>query len=77
LNPGDWLVYPWEVTHQSIDRAGIPHELAEEIEIDDPVRLETVMCYYSGNTAMENRAGPRVSVSIYRITKRCVPGYRK
>jgi hypothetical protein len=77
LEAGDWLVFPYEVTRQSMDREGIPRELEAELLVDDRIRLQTVMCYYSGYTAVENREGPRVTVSVYRITRSCVPGYRK
>jgi hypothetical protein len=77
LKKGDYLVYPQWITKQSFDLAGTPRDLIEEFTVDDPVPLQTVMCYYSGNTAIENRDEPRITVYIYRITERCVPGYRK
>jgi hypothetical protein len=77
LEAGDWLVFPYEVTRQSMDRDGIPREQEEEIEVDDSIHLQTVMCYYSGYTAVENRDRPRVTASVYRITRSCVPRYRK
>jgi hypothetical protein len=79
LKEGDYLVYPYWITMQSFDLNGTPCALVEKLEIDDLVPLQIVMCYYSGNTAIENRNldDPRLTVYIYRITKGCVPGYRK
>jgi hypothetical protein len=77
LLEGDYLVYPYWITKQSVDLDGIPCTLVEKFEVDDAVPLQTVMCYYSGNTAIENRDDRRLTVYIYRITERCVPGYRK
>jgi hypothetical protein len=75
LEVGDWLVYPSRIHKQSLELDDIPSSLEAEIPIDDPVRLQTVMCYYSGYSAVENRDRPRVKVWVYRIHQACVPGY--
>jgi hypothetical protein len=77
LQEGDYFVYPYWITKQSVDLDGIPRTKLEEFEVDDDVPLQTVMCYYSGNTAIENRDEPRLTIYIYRISERCVPGYKK
>jgi hypothetical protein len=77
LEKGDWVVYPYELTKQHVDKESIPLKREGDVEIDDPVRLQTVWCYYIGYTAVENRSGPRVTVRIYRVTAPCVPGYPK
>jgi hypothetical protein len=77
LHKGDYFIYPYWITMQPLDRDSIPCTLEEKLVIDDIVPLQTVMCYYSGNTAIENRADPRLTVYIYRITETCTPGYRK
>jgi hypothetical protein len=76
LEKGDWVVYPRNLTSQHADIDGIPSQLIANVEIDDPVTLQTVWCYYIGHTAVENRAEPRVTVEIYRVTMPCIPGSR-
>jgi hypothetical protein len=70
LRKGDWLVVPeWRLTQQ---RVSIDPERTEEVlrlAAVDPVPLQTVMCYYSGNTALEHlRESSRLEVTLYRVT---------
>src|SRR5262249_5381502 len=77
LDQGDWLVYPWSVHKQALELDDVPSKVEAKIPVDDPVKLRTVMCYYSGDTAVENRDRPRVEVWVLRVTGSCVPGYIK
>jgi hypothetical protein len=79
LKAGDWLVVPdWRVHQQVMD---IDPERTEErfrLSVTDPVRLRTVICYYSGNTALTHCAeDTRLEVTVYRVTADFVAVYKR
>jgi hypothetical protein len=67
--PGDWVVRPDRVHRQDLDFDDPALEEATRLTWDDPVPLQTVMCYYSGRTPLQRRAGPRFVVRIYRVAR--------
>jgi hypothetical protein len=75
LREGDWLVQPeWRLTQQQIDLDPRRTEEVLRLTVTDPVPLRTVMCYYSGDTALQHRpAGARLEVTLYRVTADFVP----
>jgi hypothetical protein len=77
LQPGDWLVVPEERWNQQtivID----PHAAHEqrEIAIEDALPLRTVQSFYGGYVPLEHHTGPRIRVTIYRITTPWTPTAR-
>jgi hypothetical protein len=70
LREGDWLVVPddW-VTQQPLYIDPDRTEERFRLGVSDPVRLRTVIYYYSGNTALRHRSeDTRVEVTVYRVT---------
>jgi hypothetical protein len=76
LEKGDWLVVPeWRLTQQRVEIDPQRTEEVLRLTVNDPVPLRTVMCYYSGTTALEHRPKkPRLEVTLYRVTEDFVPG---
>jgi hypothetical protein len=79
LRAGDWLVVPdWQVHKQLMY---IDPDCTEErfvLSVRDVVLLRTVICYYSGNTALTHRSEPaRVEVKVYRVTADFAPVWSK
>jgi hypothetical protein len=77
LQAGDWLVVPEERWNQQtivID----PHSAREEREIafEDALALRTVQCFYGGYVPLEYHTGPRIRITIYRITTAWTPRAR-
>jgi hypothetical protein len=75
LKEGDWIVVPdYRVTQQPLYLDATKTEPVFWFAVRDPIPLRTVMCYYSGNTALEHRAEPtRLQVTVYRVTADFVP----
>ncbi len=79
LRAGDWLVVPTKLVTQQLLYVD-PDCTREEVRlvIHDPVPLRTVMCFYSGNTALEHRPeGYRLYAIVYRVTADFDPVYRR
>ena len=75
LEEGDWLVMPeWRLTQQRVEVDPQRMEEVLRVTVADPVPLRTVMCYYSGTTAVEHRPRkPRLEAILYRVTGEFVP----
>jgi hypothetical protein len=74
LRSGDWLVVPeerWEQQQIIIDPDAAHEE--REIAIEDALPLRTVRCFYGGYVPLEHHKGPRIRVTIYRITAPWTP----
>ena len=72
LRAGDWLAIntrsadPVEgQTRYPIDQTKL--KLEQRLDIQDPIPLTTVICYYLGRRSLEHQSGPRFSVLIYRV----------
>jgi len=79
LKTGDWLIVPHAPTNH-IEKQSIRLDeryLSEEnvVSIRGGLPWRTVMCYYGGYVPMEHHAGPRLEVTIYRVTGDWVPPY--
>jgi hypothetical protein len=73
LRRGNWLVVPDRVDQQRIRIDQKRTDLVVQLTVNDFLPLRTVPCYYSGRTPLEHHEGPRVVVSIYRVTADFVP----
>jgi hypothetical protein len=68
LRPGDWIVVPDEGVTQQSFRVDDEHaELMGKLELNDGIPLRTVICFYSGRTAVTHLDGARLVVRIYRV----------
>jgi hypothetical protein len=67
---GDWLVIPdGRVTQQPLYVDPGRTEERFRLWVRDPVRLRTVICYYSGTTALTHEPeDTRLVVTVYRVT---------
>jgi hypothetical protein len=78
LKEGDWVVAPdSRLTQQPayLDPAYL--EPVTDLELTDPVPLQTVMCFYAGDTALEHRLYPtRLTARLYRVRAEFVPKWR-
>lgn len=75
LLPGDWLVVPDKrLNQQTIVIDAERTEPAIELDMGGGWPLRTVQCYYGGRIPLEHHEGPRVKVTIYRITGEFIPG---
>jgi len=85
LQPGESLVLPIFPDDEILYRPHIgnvpirpPTEVAELvalIELDDPVRAQTIPNFYGGNDPIIGRNHPRLVVAVFRVTKTWkVPG---
>jgi hypothetical protein len=74
LQPGDWLVVPEERWNQQTIVVD-PHAAhgQREIAIEDGLPLRTVQCFYGGYVPLEHHTGPRIRITIYRITTAWTP----
>jgi hypothetical protein len=70
LRAGDWVVVPdGRVTQQHVALDPSCTEPAFTLAMRDPVPLQTVMCYYCGQTGLEHRTeDTRLTVTVYRVT---------
>lgn len=69
LAAGDWLVVPGEeIEQQQLDlRAAPVKKVAELASAEDPVPYRTVRWYYFGYSPLEGHAGPRFTLTVYRV----------
>ncbi len=79
LKTGDWLIVPHAPTNH-IEKQNIRLDeryLSEEnvVSIRGGLPWRTVMCYYGGYVPLEHHAGPRLEVTVYRVTGDWVPPY--
>lgn len=75
LQPGDWLVIP-DPSHVNTQRLAVDPmrtELVQELLLADNIPLRTVANYYGGLIPLARQEGPRVRVSLYRVTSEHVP----
>jgi hypothetical protein len=73
LQAGDWLVVPdARLPRQNIQLDGAWTKPVAELAFADCVPLRTVQCYYgtSQGVPLEHHDGPRIAVTIYRVTVR-------
>src|SRR5207253_823784 len=78
LRRGEWLVGPDYRHNQQMIRRDVEElALMQEIAIEDPLPLRTIMPYYGGDIPLEHHQGPRMLVQIYRVRKDFVPSYRQ
>jgi hypothetical protein len=78
FEPGDWLVIP-EFRYRNGHFAGVhaqdytPDEQrtvpAGAVRMTDRIPWQTVINFYSGDTAVEHHTGPRLEVEIRRVTE--------
>jgi hypothetical protein len=82
LGEGDWLVKPgWLIRwprcghlNQQLIRVSRFHtEKVIDLTVDDRLPLRTVQNFYGGRAPLEHHEGPRVEVTIYRITNEWRP----
>lgn len=67
--PGEWVISPdSRVTQQPWYAGRGRAEVVTTLDWHDGLGLRTVPCYYGGNTPLEHHEGPRVRVTIYRVS---------
>jgi len=67
------VVIPATVARQRIETDSPEFERVGEIDWDDPLRLTTVMGYYSGRFPMRHRKAPRFTLSLHQAKEDVVP----
>lgn len=78
LKPGDWLIVPHAPPPNHIEKQAIRLDdrwLRQEsvVRLAGGLPWRTVMCYYGGYVPLEHHAGPRLEVTIYRVTGDWLP----
>jgi hypothetical protein len=76
LRRGDWLVVPDTRLQQQLIRIDPERtRRVAELEVRDALPLRTVQCFYGtgAGVPLEHHRGPRVAVTIYRVTADFVP----
>jgi len=76
LAPGDYLVVPdpgYRPVAQSITVDPDSTEAVFRAEVELPMPYRTVPNYYGGYTPIVGHEGPRVGVTVYRVTRRWKP----
>jgi hypothetical protein len=75
LRQGDWLIVPDEQLEQQAIHVDSRYlERVEQLSIRDGLPLRTLRCFYGTLGApLQHQHGPRVEVTIYRVTKDFVP----
>lgn len=69
LRPGDWLIMPDARWEQQLIQIEPDFTHAErQVVVPEIVPLRTVRCFYGGYVPLEHHTGPRMTVTIYRIT---------
>ncbi|MBY0522951.1 MAG: glycosyltransferase family 39 protein [Gemmataceae bacterium] len=70
LRKGDWFVKPdWRLNQQMVRVSKWHTEPVEDRVTADHLPLRTVQGYYGGRIPLEHHSGPRVTVSIFRVTE--------
>jgi len=74
LRQGDWLVKPsWRLNQQMVHVSDRHTECMAVMSFSDPLPLRTVANYYGGRSPLEHHEGPRVLLTIYRVSHDWVP----
>jgi hypothetical protein len=74
LRRGEWLVLPdaHNLQQPLYGKKG-DMEQATVLEIDDPLPLRMVSCFYGGAAPLQRKEGPRFSVTVYRVREDFIP----
>ncbi len=73
LRTGDWFVLPDRIDKQIISPQSASFQLMHKLTFDDPVKLQTMFCFYSGIVPLQHRAGPRLETFILRADSDFIP----
>jgi hypothetical protein len=77
LRRGDWLITPdGGIAQQSVTLPRERTRLVQSFNVGGGIPLRTVAGYYGSRIPIEPRQGPRVSVTVFRVTADFIPGSR-
>ncbi len=73
IRRGDWLVAPNRIERQDIAYEASQLAFLHTETYDDPFKLRSVLCFYSGIVPMEHRDDSRLEVYVFRARSDYVP----
>jgi hypothetical protein len=74
LRQGDWLAVPDpHIDQEHLELVQAPLMPVTVVTVEDPIPVRSVPTYYGGQSPLERRDGPRLTVTLYRVTADFVP----